>query len=132
MEFLGLTEDEVSYITLDLLHAPVGDSAAIEEMDMVGDTTELPAGAPAMAGVVPNRIWYMSEFTPGGFNPSRGNVRYFYANCDRRYRCFIFDTQIARREQAGYCGTAEDGIPFAGRFGGGNDSPNFGCAQRPS
>jgi hypothetical protein len=114
MKLLGLTEEEVSYITAEVLDELTADIASSD----VGDLSEEPSETDlsdidATASVVPNRIWYMSEFIPAGFNPARNtNVYFVVLNCDRSRPYYpLFWDQVARYLRDGYCGSVGRYVP---------------------
>lgn len=98
---LELTDDEVDYITSELVNTPATD---VREVDpaVFGDEQEDLPGPGLGVKVVPNRITYISEITQG-WNGSRWNIM-FYANCDRRTRYILWDSDINRWQRDGTCG----------------------------
>jgi hypothetical protein len=104
-QLLDLTPDEVSYITPELLSQPVREISELDapELPPHEELEEDHSSRLGFAGVVPNRIMYISEIQ-GGFVPGGLQNITFFANCDRRSRYLMWSNQYSRWERDGTCG----------------------------
>ncbi len=103
-QLLDLTLDEVEYITPELLAQPVRELSELDAHELPPyEELEEDHSRLGFAGVVPNRVMFISEiqggFVPGGLQ----NITYF-ANCDRRTRWIMWSNQYSRWERNGTCG----------------------------
>jgi hypothetical protein len=101
----GLNLDEVSYITPDLLALPVKELKDLgsDELPAHEEHQESDTSRASLAGIVPNRIMFISEIQ-GGFVPGGLSNIIFFANCDRRARYLMWSNQYSRWERDGTCG----------------------------
>jgi hypothetical protein len=102
-EQLGLSDDELEYLTPELQSMPARDIATLDAAEL----ELLDAGAPprdddTLEALPPNRIWYVSEIEPGWRPPNRWNWT-FFVNCNRSQRFLMWDYQYTRHIQDGYC-----------------------------
>lgn len=112
---LELTDNEVDYITSELVNTPATDVREVEPA-VLGDEWEDLPGPRLGLKVVPNRITYISEIAQG-WTGSRWNTM-FYANCDRRTPYILWDNDINRWQRDGTCGVVVDATCTGSNSGG--------------
>jgi hypothetical protein len=101
-ELLGVSEDEVDYITPELSEMEVTDVMTMPSTEW-GEVYEATAAEEGLAAApVPNRIWFISEIQ-SGWDGTRTNITFFW-NCDRSRRYVMWSDQFNRWERDGTCG----------------------------
>lgn len=99
-EAFGISFEATDYITEELLSVTPIEVTSLGEIEW-GDEIEQGENDNDAAGVVPNRIWFISDVVRG-WNGNRNNIM-FSRECDRSRTYLMWDDQYSRWESAGRC-----------------------------